>query len=129
MQRRHAAGRKAVLRALVGQGVDARESPVGEDWDVVNLPLGGRMKVTTAMRDDKRRNVLHWVKTHAERRHWGALVWLAVGGRWGTHPEVYAQVQLDDLAMILGRLSWLERERRRWLDSAPDSVDAGDGRR
>jgi hypothetical protein len=114
-----------VLRALVGQGVDARETRAGEDWDVVNLPGGGRIKVTTAMTHEKRMTVLRWVLTHAERRRWGALAWLAIGGRWGTHPDVFVQTQLDDFAMLLGRLAWLERERRRWLDGAPDSVDAG----
>lgn len=128
LTRRLQSARRAVLRALVAHGANPREGPVG-GWDVTNLPLGGRVKITTAMHTEKRAKVATWVRAHAERRHWGALAWLAIGGRWGARAEVYVQMQLDDFAVLMGRLTMLERERERWLDGAPHAVDAGDGGR
>jgi hypothetical protein len=114
---RFAQVRRAVMRALVGQGAGGEEDRRGGDtWDIVGLPLGGRMKVTGARLPEAQSRIFHWMRRHEERRHWGAVAWF---NRF-PHAGLSVQMTLEDFALIVGRLARLERERRRWLDGPAD---------
>jgi hypothetical protein len=119
--------RRAVMRALIGHGVGAQEVRFGADtWDVVNLPLGGRMKITGSRLAQAQNHIYRWVRQREERRHWGATAQLEVRGKDG----ISVRLTLDDFAMIVGTLQRLLNERRRWLDGPavgePDH-DSGGG--
>jgi hypothetical protein len=123
-KRRYAQARRAVIRELVGAGVMPHEEELGSDWDLTNLPLGGRLKVSSRWHPDGRRQVWWHVRRRAERRHWGAAVFLNQGAVKGNTSHMVVQIEMGDFAHLLGQLTRLQRERRRWLD-APPADDGG----
>jgi hypothetical protein len=100
---------RATMRHLVGHG--ARPARGTEGWDIVDLPWGGRLKITTAHHQSRRAQAWRWVVRHEQRRHWGAVVWPATDGS-----GLCAQIPLEHFAYLVGRLAFVEEDRKRLLD-------------
>jgi len=112
---------RATLRELHGAGAFPEHSS-GAGWDVVCAISGGRLAVTGLSTARGREMAIRRATRQLPRDKWHAVVRPAPWGNGRRHTAT-VELQLTEFARIIGRLEFLERDRRRLLDYEPDSDD------